>query len=106
MTEDQRRERHSARMERLFNRHPGRFCWMDMALFAVCGPRNRGPQALHYAEDRAPDCIESASRDGMCYCGAFGRQELGATWNPADSLGQILRDAGCARNAQGEGDPL
>jgi len=70
MTDDQRVELHIARMERLFDRYPGRFCWVELALLAVYGPRE-GPKGLHQAAARAGECVQSASRDGECYCGAY-----------------------------------
>jgi hypothetical protein len=66
---------HVARMERLDARHPGRFCWAELAILAVYGPRDQGPKALHRAQASVAECrLDSLDDDwGYCYCGAWHR---------------------------------
>ena len=69
---------HLARMERLEARHPGRFCWADLALLAVYGPKDQGPHALHRAQARTAQCRADSLPDDWCYCGAWHRGRFGA----------------------------
>jgi len=62
---------HLARVGRLDRRHPGRFCWAELAILAVYGPRDQGPHALHRAQARAATCQAESREDGWCYCGAW-----------------------------------
>jgi len=59
------------RMERLAARHPGRFCWAELA----CGALGmEDPGWLHRAQDQEL-CAHDAHQTGTCYCGQIQREE-------------------------------
>lgn len=68
------------RLDRLLNQYPRRFCWVDLTLLAVYGPRAEaqvhGPRVLHRAAEAGRDCAREAEEKGQCTCGAIKVPEL------------------------------
>jgi hypothetical protein len=72
------------RVERLAQRHPGRWCWVDLYLAALCG-REDGeaePGWLRNAEAQARACQAESRQMGACDCGGFrdGIWQDGEPW--------------------------
>jgi len=65
---------HLNRVGRLDRRHPGRFCWAELAIVAVYGPKAAGLHPLHHAAASVAACRADSLTDMQyCYCGAWHR---------------------------------
>jgi len=62
-----------ARVERLAQRHPGRWCWTALVLAALYGRADGEayPGWLRDAEAGAQACQAASRQTGICYCGGF-----------------------------------
>lgn len=78
-------QRRMQRLEALWQQHPGRFCWADLALLGVWGPRIErdlsGPRCLHSAAEDGFRCREEAQQHELCWCGGYERIKGKLYWH-------------------------